>query len=154
MATSERGSSGLPVPKRLLMAQDLHIPSAFRPDLEENQLGSLKFQCHGAQYDEIKHVEHQNKTRMPILIPGANNSTSREKFSAQAIFSYHGFCWLWQHICLKVYVMPGELRVLLNRTIRNGHQRSSGAKTNPRGSGTSHTLRFLTRSRRKPSGVT
>ena len=33
--------------------------------------------------------EHPHKTRMQIVRPGANNSTSRDKFSAQAIFSYH-----------------------------------------------------------------
>ena len=92
--------------------------------------------------------------RMPIIIPGANNPTSRENFSAKAIFSYHGFCWLWQHICLKVYVMPGELSVLLNDTIQKGQHRSSSAKTTPRGSGTSHTISILTKCRRKPSGVT
>ena len=32
--------------------------------------------------DAIKHVEHTHNTRMQILSPGANNSTSRDKFSA------------------------------------------------------------------------
>ena len=39
----------------------------------------------GAQDDAIKHVEHPHKTRIQILSPGANNSTLREKFSAQAL---------------------------------------------------------------------
>ena len=44
---------------------------------------------HGAPDDEIKHFEHPHKSRMQILSPCDNNSTSRDKFSAQAIFSYH-----------------------------------------------------------------
>ena len=63
---------------------------------------------HGDHDDEIKHVEYAHKTRMPIFIPGAKNFTSRENFSDKAIFSYHGFGWLWQHICLKVYVILGH----------------------------------------------
>ena len=105
-------------------------------------MGSLKVNVHGAQDDEIKHVEHPHKTRMPILIPGANNSTSREKFIAQAIFSYHGFCWLWQHLCLKEYVIPGELSVLVNGNIGKGQHRFSSANTTPRGSFISHTFSF------------
>ena len=108
----------------------------------------------GAQDDEIKHVEHPHKTRMTILIAGAKNSTSREKFSAQAIFSYHGFCWLWQHICLKVYVIPGELSVFVNGNIQKGQLYSSGAKTTGRGSFTTRTVSCRTRSRRNPRGVT
>ena len=79
--------------------------------------GHFLSNVHGAHDDAIKHVEHPHKTRMQILSPGANNSTSRDKFSAQAIFSYHGKQRLWQHICLKVYVMPGELCVLVNGNI-------------------------------------
>ena len=41
---------------------------------------------HGAQDDAIKHVEHPHQTRMQILSPGANNSTSRDKL-APKIFS-------------------------------------------------------------------
>ena len=63
---------------------------------------------------EIKRYFIQHKTRLQIFSPGANNSTSRDKFSAQAIFSYHGKRRLWQHICLKVYVVPGELSVWVN----------------------------------------
>ena len=51
--------------------------------------GHFLSNVHEAQDDAIKHVEHPQKSRMQILSPGANNSTSREKFSAHAIFSYH-----------------------------------------------------------------
>ena len=34
----------------------------------------------------MKHVEHPYKTRMQILSPGANNYTSRDKFSLQNHF--------------------------------------------------------------------
>ena len=91
-----------------------------------------------------------HKTRMQILSPGANNSTLREKFSAHAIFSYHGKPRLWQHICLKVYVIPGELCVWVNGNTRMGQPGSSSANTTPLGSFTSHTIRLSSRSRGKP----
>ena len=47
--------------------------------------------------------------------------------SAQAIFSYHGKRQLWQHICLKVYVIPGELSVWVNGNFRIGQKGSSSA---------------------------
>ena len=98
------------------------------------------YNIHGAQDDAIKHVEHPHKTRMQILSPGANISTSRDKFSPQAIFSYHSTGRLWQHICLKEYVIPGELSVWVHGKFRIGQNRSSSAKTTPRGSFTSHTI--------------
>ena len=73
----------------LILGLAYKIPSACRAHLEGNPLWSLLVQCPWSQDDAIKHVEHPHKTRMQILSPGANNSTSRDKFSAQAIFSYH-----------------------------------------------------------------
>ena len=43
----------------------------------------------GAHDAAIKHVEQPHKIRMQIICLGANNSTSRDKISPQAIFSYH-----------------------------------------------------------------
>ena len=52
---------------------------------KENLLDHYSSKAPGDQEDEITHVEHPHKTRMQILCPGANNSTSRDKFNAQAI---------------------------------------------------------------------
>ena len=89
MAILELASRGLPVPRRLHLAHSLHIPSACGADIEGNPVAHFLSNVHGAQDDAIKHVEHPHNTRMHVLRPGANNSTSRDKFSAQAIFSYH-----------------------------------------------------------------
>ena len=86
MATFERVGSGLPGPKRLHYAHSLHIPTACRSDLEGNLGGNFLSNVHASQDDAIKHGEHPHKTRMHILSPGANNSTSRDKFSPQVLF--------------------------------------------------------------------
>ena len=80
----------------------------------ETLFGQFLSNEHGAQDGAMKHVEYPHKTRMQILSPGANNFTLREKFIAQDIFSYHGKRRLWQHICLNLYVMDGELSVWVN----------------------------------------
>ena len=48
--------------------------------------------------------------------------------------SINGKRRLWQHICLKVYVIHGELSVWVNGNTRIGQQGSSSAKTTPLGS--------------------
>ena len=45
MATFERASRRLPVPKRLHLAHSLHIPSACGADLEGNPVWALLVQC-------------------------------------------------------------------------------------------------------------
>ena len=138
------------MPNWLHLSHEGHIPVAIWADVTETPIGHFWSNTRWAMENEIKHVELPHKTRMEILTPSAKNSTSREKFRAQAIFTYHRKQLLWQHIYLKVKVTPMQQRVLVNGTYRQGKHRSCSAITTPLDSRSSHTSSHLSKCHRNP----
>lgn len=97
MASSQMSSTGFPVPKLLHLGHSLHIPSALVTTLRQTTFVTSLPMPNNPSIMKSSMLSSTHKTRRKILTQCTENSTSREKFSTQTIFSCHWKQLLWPH---------------------------------------------------------